>query len=73
MLATLRAWWAGYLDLIGSSPVADEREWHKRRSFFWGRTPEGEVSYLYRRRKRADGSWQIEYLPEPDYGDGYWP
>lgn len=73
MLTTLRSWWAGYLDLIGSGPVADVHEWHERRSFWWGRTPAGEFSYRYRRRKRPDGSWEIEYLPESDHSDGFRP
>lgn len=73
VLTTLRAWWTAYLVSIGRGPVADIHEWHERRSFWWGRTPAGEISYRYRRRKQPDGSWEIEYLPEADYGDGYWP
>lgn len=45
----------------------------QRRSLWWGHTPDGEMSYLYRRRKRPDGSWEIEYLPAPDHGDGFRP
>jgi hypothetical protein len=73
VLTTLRSWWMAYLDLTGSGPVADEHQWQQRRSLWWGHTPDGEMSYLYRRRKRPDGSWEIEYLPAPDHGDGFRP
>lgn len=72
MLTTLCTWWNGYLSSIGRRPVANEHEWHERRTFWPGRTADGALSHIYRRRKLPGGAWEIEYLPEPE-GDGYWP
>lgn len=73
MLQTINSWWHGYLSAIGRGPVANEYEWHERRSFWPGRAPSGERSHIYRRRKLPDGSWQVEYVAEPDESGGYWP
>lgn len=72
ILVTLRGWWIGYLRSIGRGPVANEFEWHERHSFWPGRTHDGQLSHIYRRRKLPSGAWEVVYMPEPE-GDGYWP